>query len=79
MGVQYVLVGPARLFKQDIYLIIPYGYLFGAVAAAIMFALHKKSPRAKLLSSKRPSFSAACPTSTATSAPGSRARSSGDL
>lgn len=46
-GVQYVLVGPARLFKQDIYRVVPYGFAVGAVAPLIMFGLHKMFPRAK--------------------------------
>ncbi|POR34348.1 Oligopeptide transporter OPT superfamily [Tolypocladium paradoxum] len=47
MAVQFVLIGPARIFRQDIYRIVPYGFLLGAVAPVIMFALHKKFPRAK--------------------------------
>lgn len=46
-GVQYVLIGPAELFKQDIFKIVPYGFLVGAVAPVIMFALHKLFPRGK--------------------------------
>ncbi|KAL7899803.1 OPT oligopeptide transporter domain-containing protein [Trichoderma sp. SZMC 28014] len=46
-GVQYVLVGPSRLFKQDIYKPVPYGYLVGAVCPIIIFGLHKLFPRAK--------------------------------
>lgn len=46
-GVQYVLVGPAELFKQDIYKPVPYGFLVGAVAPLLIFALHKKFPKAK--------------------------------
>ena len=48
MGVQYVLVGPSRLFKEDIYGVVPYGFLLGAVAPVIMFALHKAFPRAQV-------------------------------
>ncbi|KOS19844.1 Oligopeptide transporter 3 [Escovopsis weberi] len=46
-GVQYVLVGPKRLFQQDIYRPVPFGFVVGAVAPIIMFALHKTFPRAK--------------------------------
>ncbi|KAL7960154.1 OPT superfamily oligopeptide transporter [Trichoderma compactum] len=46
-GVQYVLVGPSRLFKQDIYKPVPYGFLVGAVCPVIIFFLHKMFPRAK--------------------------------
>ncbi|CAM1502651.1 Fc.00g074270.m01.CDS01 [Cosmosporella sp. VM-42] len=46
-GVQYVLVGPARLFKEDIYRAVPYGFLVGAIAPVIMYGLHRAFPRAK--------------------------------
>lgn len=46
-AVQYVLVGPARLFKGEIYRIVPYGFLVGAIAPVIIFGLHKLFPRAK--------------------------------
>jgi hypothetical protein len=46
-GVQYVLIGPQRLFQLDMYKVLPYGFLVGAVAPVIFFLLHKKFPRAK--------------------------------
>lgn len=46
-GVQYVLVGPKELFKQEIYKPVPYGFVVGAVAPIIIFGLHKTFPRAK--------------------------------
>ncbi|KAI9827985.1 MAG: hypothetical protein M1819_006828 [Sarea resinae] len=45
MGVQYVLVGPKRLFELEIYHPLPYSFLVGAGAPVIMFALHKAFPR----------------------------------
>lgn len=48
MGVQYVLVGPKRLFQQDLFKVVPYGFLVGAIAPVLMFLLHKKFPKAKL-------------------------------
>ncbi|PHH86066.1 hypothetical protein CDD83_10794 [Cordyceps sp. RAO-2017] len=48
MGVQYVLVGPARLFRQSIYRPVPYGFLVGAAAPVVVFALHRRFPRAGL-------------------------------
>ncbi|KJZ73441.1 hypothetical protein HIM_07235 [Hirsutella minnesotensis 3608] len=47
MGVQYVLVGPARLFQQHIYRPVPFGFLVGAVAPLLIYALHRRFPHAK--------------------------------
>ena len=47
IGVQYVLVGPKRLFTQPLFKVVPYGFLVGAVAPIIFFLLHKKFPKAK--------------------------------
>ncbi|PHH62444.1 hypothetical protein CDD81_7163 [Ophiocordyceps australis] len=47
-GVQYVLVGPVRIFQQQIYRPVPYGFLVGAVAPCIVYALHRRFPHAKL-------------------------------
>ncbi|KAM3504056.1 hypothetical protein MY10362_003805 [Beauveria mimosiformis] len=46
-GVQYVLIGPKELFKQEIYRPVPYGFLVGAIAPFFIFTLHKLFPRAK--------------------------------
>lgn len=47
MGVQYVLVGPRRLFQQDLFRVVPYGFLLGIGAPVLMFLLHRRFPRAK--------------------------------
>ncbi|CAG9936221.1 unnamed protein product [Clonostachys rosea f. rosea IK726] len=47
MSVQYVLIGPRRLFQTHIYKIIPYGFLVGAVAPVIFFILNRYFPQAK--------------------------------
>ncbi|KID83678.1 Oligopeptide transporter OPT superfamily [Metarhizium guizhouense ARSEF 977] len=47
LGVQYVLVGPRRLFQQHLFKVVPYGFLVGAAAPVVLFLLHKKFPRAK--------------------------------
>ncbi|KAF1980252.1 OPT superfamily oligopeptide transporter [Bimuria novae-zelandiae CBS 107.79] len=48
MGVQYVLVGPKRLFQQHMYKPLPYAFLYGAVAPFVLFALHKAFPKSRL-------------------------------
>ncbi|KAG5944888.1 hypothetical protein E4U59_006641 [Claviceps monticola] len=48
LGVQYVLVGPRRLFQQQLFKPVPYGFLVGAMAPVLLFLLHKRFPRAKL-------------------------------
>lgn len=47
MAVQYVLVGPMRIFKEGIYKPVPYGFLVGALTPILTFLLHKKFPHAK--------------------------------
>ncbi|CAG8974115.1 hypothetical protein HYALB_00002750 [Hymenoscyphus albidus] len=47
-SVQYVLVGPQRLFQHPMYAPLPYGFLVGAIAPAILYALHRAFPRAKI-------------------------------
>ncbi|CAG8956487.1 hypothetical protein HYFRA_00003873 [Hymenoscyphus fraxineus] len=47
VGSQYVLLGPIRLFKGDLYKVIPYGFLLGAVTPVILYTLHRFFPRAK--------------------------------
>ncbi|KAI0440650.1 OPT oligopeptide transporter protein-domain-containing protein [Xylaria telfairii] len=47
LGVQYVLIGPAKLFEQTQWKPIPYAFLFGAGAPAVIYLLHRLFPRAK--------------------------------
>ena len=47
LGTQYVLIGPSRLFKMQIFKPLPYGFLAGATLPILMFALHKTFPRAR--------------------------------
>lgn len=47
MGVQYVLIGPIRLFKDSIYKPLPYGFLVGAVVPVILYVLDRKFPKGK--------------------------------
>ncbi|KAF2753322.1 OPT superfamily oligopeptide transporter [Pseudovirgaria hyperparasitica] len=48
-GVQYVLVGPKRLFAQHMYSPSPYAFLFGAGAPFVIWSLHKYVPQLKFL------------------------------
>ncbi|KAJ4291842.1 OPT super [Kalmusia sp. IMI 367209] len=48
MGVQYVLIGPKRLFAQHMYKPLPYAFLYGAVAPFLLYALHRAFPKSKL-------------------------------
>ncbi|KAB2569190.1 Oligopeptide transporter 7 [Lasiodiplodia theobromae] len=47
MGVQYVLIGPRRLFEQHIYRVLPYGFLVGVLAPCVIYGLHRAFPRLK--------------------------------
>ncbi|KAI0143848.1 OPT superfamily oligopeptide transporter [Hypoxylon sp. NC0597] len=47
MGVQYVLLGPTRLFQQEQFRPLPYAFLVGAGAPALIYLLHRLFPRAK--------------------------------
>ncbi|KAF4126212.1 oligopeptide transporter [Geosmithia morbida] len=47
MGVQYVLIGPRRLFQMHIYKYVPYGFLLGALAPLVLFTLQRFFPRLK--------------------------------
>ncbi|KAI8633876.1 OPT oligopeptide transporter protein-domain-containing protein [Xylariaceae sp. FL1651] len=47
LGVQYVLIGPTKLFQQQQWKPIPYAFLFGAGAPALIYLLHRLFPRAK--------------------------------
>ncbi|KFZ23947.1 hypothetical protein V502_01571 [Pseudogymnoascus sp. VKM F-4520 (FW-2644)] len=46
-SVQYVLIGPKRLFQESLFHPVPYGFLVGAIAPIIIFGLHRLFPRAK--------------------------------
>ncbi|KAF2475835.1 putative oligopeptide transporter [Lindgomyces ingoldianus] len=48
MGVQYVLIGPKRLFAQHMYKPLPWAFLYGAAAPFILYLLHRKWPKSKL-------------------------------
>ncbi len=41
LSVQYVLVGPSRLFKEHIYKPLPWSFLFGAGAPLVLYLLHR--------------------------------------
>ncbi|KAJ8131805.1 hypothetical protein O1611_g1818 [Lasiodiplodia mahajangana] len=47
LGVQYVLIGPTKLFQQQQWKPIPYAFLFGAGVPAVIYLLHRLFPRAK--------------------------------
>ncbi|KAK6612809.1 hypothetical protein H4I96_02022 [Botrytis cinerea] len=44
---QYVLIGPLRLFQLPIFKPLPYGFLVGAILPGIIYALHRRFPKAK--------------------------------
>lgn len=39
--------GPIRLFKGELYKVIPYGFVLGALTPIVLFTLHRFFPRAK--------------------------------
>lgn len=45
-AIQYVILGPRRLFSQ--YPWLPYGFLLGLVGPLVIFGLHKRFPRTSL-------------------------------
>lgn len=47
LGVQYVLIGPTRLFQQEQFKPLPYAFLVGAACPALIYLLHRLFPRAK--------------------------------
>ncbi|RDL38670.1 Uncharacterized protein BP5553_03010 [Venustampulla echinocandica] len=47
IGVQYVLIGPIRLFQTPLYRIIPWGFVLGAGTPVVLYGLHRCFPRAK--------------------------------
>ncbi|KAI1336715.1 OPT oligopeptide transporter protein-domain-containing protein [Xylariaceae sp. FL0016] len=46
-GVQYVLIGPTKLFAQEQWRPVPYAFLTGALVPCIIYLLHRRFPRAK--------------------------------
>ncbi|KAF2733326.1 OPT superfamily oligopeptide transporter [Polyplosphaeria fusca] len=48
MGTMYVTVGPQRLFSQHTWSPVLWGFLYGALAPVLIFALHKAFPGSKL-------------------------------
>ncbi|KAJ7790846.1 OPT oligopeptide transporter [Mycena olivaceomarginata] len=46
-GIAFALVGPKLLFADQMYNILPYGFLLGAVIPVILYLLHRKWPRAR--------------------------------
>ena len=47
LGVQYVLLGPKRLFQIPMFAPIPYGFLLGAGAPVVIYFLHRRFPGLK--------------------------------
>ncbi|KAG9669149.1 OPT superfamily oligopeptide transporter, partial [Aureobasidium melanogenum] len=47
-SVEYVLIGPTKMFQQSSFKPLPYGFIVGAFAPILMFALHKFFPNSKL-------------------------------
>lgn len=43
-AIQYVVLGPKRLFQH--YPLLPYGFLFGLIAPFVLFRFHNKYPKA---------------------------------
>jgi hypothetical protein len=48
LGVQYVLIGPQRLFAQHMFKPLPYAFLYGAAAPLLLFGLHRAFPKSPL-------------------------------
>lgn len=46
-AIQYVVIGTKRFFNIPMYRCFPYGYLAGALAAAVLFVLHRYFPKAR--------------------------------
>ncbi|KAL4733385.1 OPT oligopeptide transporter protein-domain-containing protein [Aspergillus similis] len=46
-GIQYVLVGPKKLFASNFFRPILWGFLAGALAPVLMWLLHRRFPRAR--------------------------------
>ena len=45
-GLQYVVIGPSRLFQEHIFKPLPYGFLVGATVPLILWLCHRYLPRA---------------------------------
>ena len=50
LAVQYVLIGPKRLFEQHMFSPLPYGFLFGLTAPIVLWCMHQRfrAPRFRL-------------------------------
>lgn len=48
LGVQYAIIGPKRMFSQEIFRPLPYAFLFGALLPLVLYALHRAFPKSKL-------------------------------
>ena len=48
LGVQYAVIGPTRMFSQQIFRPLPYAFLFGAGMPLVMYALYRAFPKSKL-------------------------------
>jgi OPT family oligopeptide transporter len=48
LGVQYAVIGPKRMFGASELSILPYGFLVGAGAPLLIYALHRAFPKSKL-------------------------------
>ena len=48
LGVQYAIIGPTRMFSQDIFRPLPYAFLFGALLPLPLYALHRAFPKSFL-------------------------------
>lgn len=48
MGLQYVVIGPKRLFSETMFKPLPYGFLFGAAAPLVLYIVHRFFPRARI-------------------------------
>ncbi|KAF9735171.1 hypothetical protein PMIN06_001512 [Paraphaeosphaeria minitans] len=48
IGVQYAIIGPKRMFGASELKVLPYGFLVGAVAPLLVYALYRAFPKSKL-------------------------------
>ncbi|KZM24981.1 OPT super [Ascochyta rabiei] len=48
LGVQYAVIGPKRMFGTSELRVLPYGFLVGAAAPLVMYALYRAFPKSKL-------------------------------
>ena len=47
-SVEYVLIGPTKMFQQSSFRPLPYGFLVGVAAPVLFFFLHRQWPNSKL-------------------------------